>query len=244
MNREAQGVVVLLAGAAVLRASMSDLYLRYVRAGLRPYLLLTGVALIVAALAIFYYERKSARAHRPAGGGHGHAHREPRVAWLLLLPVFALVLVVPPALGSYEASRTGTALQLEPSLDFPALPAGDPVTLTVFSYARRAVYDHGRSLGTRRVRITGFVTVGPQGAPYLTRILINCCAADAQPIKVGMAGQVPTGLRPDAWLEIVGRYTPRQVRDDIGGGPIPYIDVSEARFVPAPAEQYENFTAS
>ena len=39
MNRQAQAVVMVLLGGAVLRISVGDLYLRYVKAGLRPFLL-------------------------------------------------------------------------------------------------------------------------------------------------------------------------------------------------------------
>ncbi|MFD0656923.1 hypothetical protein [Thermocatellispora tengchongensis] len=41
-------------------------------------------------------------------GGHDHSH-VPQVAWLLCLPVFALFLISPPALGSYAAARVDTA---------------------------------------------------------------------------------------------------------------------------------------
>jgi uncharacterized repeat protein (TIGR03943 family) len=234
VNRQAQGLVLLLVGGAVLRASSTDLYLRYVKAGLRPLLLVAGAVLIVAAVVTFWYEFRPG-GPRPDGDGHGH--REPRVAWLLVLPLFALIVAVPPALGSYAADRTGTVLQPPPGL--ATLPAGDPLRLTVLDYATRAVYDHGHSLGGRRVEITGFITVGPRGAPYLTRMVLSCCAADAQPVKVGLSGQVPPALQPDMWFDVVGTYTDRQIKDDVNGGPIPFIEVSRANEVPAPHDPYE-----
>jgi uncharacterized repeat protein (TIGR03943 family) len=233
VNREAQGVVLLVVGGAVLRASLTDLYLRYVKAGLRPFLLVAGVILIVAAVATFWYEFRSRREHDDA-----RAHREPRIAWLLILPVLALIVVAPPALGSYAAIRAGTALQRP--VGFPDLPAGDPLRISLLDYATRAVYDDGHSLGGRRVEITGFITVGGRGVPYLTRMVLNCCAADAQPIKVGLSGQVPANLRPDTWLDVIGTYTAKQTKDEINDGPIPYLDVSQVRTVPAPDDQYES----
>jgi uncharacterized repeat protein (TIGR03943 family) len=230
VNRRAQGALLLVAGGAVLRVGLTDVYLRYVKAGLRPFLLVTAVVLIVAAAATFWYELR--------GGKPREHHHEPRVAWLLLLPVLALIVVVPPALGSYAASRAGTVLQAPPG--FPALPAGDPLRITVLDYATRAVFDHGRSLAGRRITITGFVTLGDNGQPLLTRMMLNCCAADAQPVKVGLTGKVPPDLRPDTWLDVVGTYTDRQARDAVNGAPIPFIDVTEATTVPAPPDQYEN----
>jgi uncharacterized repeat protein (TIGR03943 family) len=236
VNRQAQGLVLFLLGGAVLRASLTDLYLRYVKTGLRPLLLVAGVVLIAAAVTTFWYELRTARATREKRPEH--EHHQPRVAWLLVLPVLALVVVTPPALGSYAANRAGTALQ-EP-VGFPALPAGDPLQIGLVDYAGRAVYDHGRSLGDRRVRITGFITVGGRGVPYLTRMVLNCCAADAQPVKVGLAGHVPSTLRPDTWLEVIGTYTSKQAKDDVNDGPIPFIEISQARPVPAPHDRYES----
>jgi uncharacterized repeat protein (TIGR03943 family) len=150
----------------------------------------------------------------------------------------ALIVVSPPALGSYAADRTGTVLQRPPG--FPTLPAGDPLRLHVLDYATRAVYDHGRSLADRRVAITGFVTLGRGGTPILTRLVLSCCAADAQPVKVGLTGHVPDGLRADTWLEVVGTYTDKQTKDVVNGGPIPFIEVSQATIVQAPRDRYES----
>ncbi|MFI5995973.1 TIGR03943 family putative permease subunit [Streptomyces sp. NPDC051362] len=242
MNRQAQAAVLFLVGAAVLHAGATDLYLRYVKAGLRPLLLAAGVVLIVTALATVGYEvrerRTSSGTSGSAGGdGHAHPHREPHISWLLVLPLLALILVAPPALGSYSAMRTGTALQAP--FGYPALPAGDPVPLGLVDYAGRAAYGHGHTLGDRRVRITGFVALDHAGTPYLVRMALNCCAADAQPVKIGLSGRIPPVLQPDAWLEVTGTYSSRRTRDPVNGGIIPFLDVSTARPVPAPRDPYD-----
>ncbi|MET9411847.1 TIGR03943 family protein [Streptomyces sp. NPDC002935] len=275
MNRQAQAAVLFLVGAAVLHASVTDLYLRYVKAGLQPLLLAAGVVLIVTALATVWFEvrehrtasaarpgekrageRDGEEAHEQEDGhehadtdtdadtdghtdtdGHGHTHREPRIAWLLVLPLLALILVAPPALGSYSAMRTGTALQAP--FGYAKLPAGDPVPLGLVDYASRAAYDHGRSLGGRRVRITGFVALDHAGTPYLVRMALNCCAADAQPVKIGLSGRIPPVLRPDTWLEVTGTYTAKRTRDPVNSGIIPFLDVSAARPVPTPHDPYD-----
>jgi uncharacterized repeat protein (TIGR03943 family) len=250
VNRPAQGLVLLVLGGAVLRAGLTDVYLRYVRAGLKPYLLVTGVVLIVAALATLWYEWQASRsagsarsaepAPEPEPAPEHHHHHEPRIAWLLVLPLFALVVVVPPALGSFAADRAGTVLRKP--FGYPTLPAGDPIRLEVLDYATRAVYDHGRSLTGRRVEITGFVTTGGHGTPYLTRMVLNCCAADAQPVKVALTGKIPptlAGSGKDTWVDVIGTWTPRRTKDEINSGVIPYIEVSQARVVAAPSDEYE-----
>ncbi|MFJ8636888.1 TIGR03943 family putative permease subunit [Streptomyces sp. NPDC093568] len=234
MNRQAQSAVLFLLGASLLHAGGTDLYLRYVKQGLRPLVLAAGAVLIAAAVATVWYERGRARRRKRTDE---HAHPEPRVAWLLVLPLLALILVAPPALGSYSATRTGTALQ-EP-LAYPGLPAADPLPLSVVDYAGRAVYDHGRTLRGRHVRLTGFLALDRDGTPYLVRMTLNCCAADAQPVKVALTGQVPPVLQPDTWLQVTGTYTPRRTEDPVNGGPIPFIEVTEARPVAEPVDPYD-----
>ena len=279
MNRQAQAAVLLLTGGAILHTGLTDLYLRYVKAGLRPLLLAAGVILIATAVATVWYERRhatpaapdplatsatpssqgspaapaapavvtapaspAADASPPADASPAvaetHPHREPRIAWLLVLPLLALILVAPPALGSYSALRTGTALQEQP-WGFADLPAGDSVRLSLVDYAGRAVYDHGRSLDNRRVTTAGFLAVGRDGTPYLVRMALSCCAADAQPVKIGLTGRTPPVLRPDTWLQVTGTYTAKQTRDPVNDGVIPFLDITRAKPVKAPRDPYD-----
>ncbi|MCX4470640.1 TIGR03943 family protein [Micromonospora sp. NBC_01655] len=250
MNRQAQAVVLLLLGGAVVRASVTDLYLRYVKEGLRPFLIAAGLVLVATAVTTLWYELRppATGEHEPGDGPgeHGHepgdgaGHHEPRVGWLLLLPVFGLLLVAPPALGSYAAEQAGTALAAEaqPS-DYPPLPPGDPAPVTVLDYASRALFDRGTSIGDRRVRLTGFIVAGPDGQPLLARMVLSCCAADGRPVKLGLTGDVPLGLPNDTWVEATGRYSVRVGRDPVNDAEIPYLAVESWREVPAPRNQYE-----
>ncbi|MCX4907624.1 TIGR03943 family protein [Streptomyces sp. NBC_00878] len=285
MNRQAQAAVLFLTGGAILHAALTDLYLRYVKAGLQPLLLAAGVVLIATATATVWYEHRGAgtptespteaeapagaeppaEAEAPAGaeppagaeavaeadapapahtdthlhtGAHPHTHHEPRISWLLVLPLLALVLVAPPALGSYSAMRTGTALQKQP-WGFADLPAGDTVRLNLVDYAGRAAYDHGRSLDHRRIKIAGLLALDRDGSPYLVRMALNCCAADAQPVKIGLTGRIPPVLRPDTWLEATGTYTTKQTKDPLNDGIIPFLDVTDVKPVRAPRDPYD-----
>lgn len=215
MNRTASCVVLLLLGAAVVKVCLTDRYLRYVKAGLWPFLLLSGVVVLALAVA--------------------NRHRQPRVAWLLVLPVVALVVVAPQPLGSYAAGNSGTALV--ESDEYPPLPAGDPVRVTVLDYASRAVFDEGRSLGGRRVVLTGFVAGGPGGETLLVRMILTCCAADGRPVKVVLDGVVPA--EPDTWVEVVGTYRERSVVDAVNGERIPFLRVESVQVVPEPQRPYE-----
>jgi uncharacterized repeat protein (TIGR03943 family) len=171
------------------------------------------------------------------GQDHGHGHGGPRVAWLLVLPVFAVFLIGPPALGSYAAARGGTSVAKQS--DYAPLPAGDPVTLPVLDYASRAVWDAGASLTDRRVRLTGFVSPRPGGGVYLTRMILTCCAADGRPVKVALSGNVPRQIPADTWIEVVGRYDAATDKDGANNETIPYLTVESIRQVGQPTQPYE-----
>ena len=252
MKRDAQAVLLLLIGGTLIKISMNGTYVRYVKVGLRPLLVLAGAVLIVIAAATLW---RVIRPPVPAAEGptdhhddevqedddeDGHAHEHPRIGWLLLVPTLALLLFAPPAVGAFQASRNGTALSAAANSDFAPLPAGDPVRLTVLDYASRAVFDHGRSLEDRRLLLTGFVIEGPNGRPYLARMLVACCAADARPVKVALTGAVPAHLVAETWIEVVGTYPGGSDRDPVNGEVIPYLEVRTVREIAAPQQQYES----
>ncbi len=161
------------------------------------------------------------------------------MGWLLILPVLGLLLVAPPALGSYAAEQTGTALSAPRQSDYPPLPDGDPAPVTVLDYAARALFDRGTSIGDRRVLLTGFIATGADNEPILARMVLSCCAADGRPVKLGLTGDVPAGLPNDSWVEVIGRYSDRIGRDPVNDAEIPYLEVESWRQVPAPTRQYD-----
>lgn len=240
MNRQAQGVVLLLLGGAVLKASLTDMYLRYVKESLQPFLIAAGALLVVAAIMTIFHDLKK-EAHEDHDE-HGH-HHEPRVGWMLIAPVLGLLLVAPPALGAFAAGQSGSAKLQEADL-YPPLPEGDPAKISVLDYATRAIFDKGVSMKDgagkdRKVQISGFISQGPDGKQVLTRMMLSCCAADARAIKVGMTGRPPEGLSENQWVEVVGVYTATTAKDPVSNNDIPFIDVLEWKPIEPPRNQYE-----
>ena len=236
MNRQAQAVVLFLFGGAILKASLSDLYLRYVKEGLRPFLIAAGALLVLAAIMTIWYELRSV----DDGDGHddhGHAHHEPRVGWLLILPVLGLLLVAPPALGSFTAGQSGT-VQVSGSSDYPPLPAADPAPIGLLDYASRAIYDEGRSLSGRRLQLIGFVNTSPEGV-QLARIVVSCCAADGRPIKVGLTGGPVIDVPAGTWVQVTGKHTAQRGKDTVNQADIAYLEVEQWQPVSPPKQQYE-----
>ena len=256
MNRQAQAVIMLLLGGAVLRTTFTDTYLRYVKEGLRPFLIVAGALLVAAAVMTLWYDLRGSRPgatdatpddeHGKTGDGdghghgHGHGHHEPRVGWLLLFPVLGLLLVVPPALGSYAAGQAGTVLTAQSAdSDYPPLPAGDPAPVSLLDYASRALFDSGKSLTGRNLLLTGFVTPGPDGQPMLARMVLTCCAADGRPIKVGLTGGTPVSVPADTWVKVIGVYSDRTAKDSVNKATVPYVEVRSWQEITAPKQPYE-----
>jgi uncharacterized repeat protein (TIGR03943 family) len=266
VTREVGSVLLILVGGAVLRISVTDVFLRYVKPDLRPWLIVSALVLLVlgawGVIDVVREARDEARDDDPAAGagpdeagaaagagpdertapaghggpdhaGHHHApgHAGPRTAWLLVLPVAAIFLVAPPALGAFTAERQGTVVAapaggLEDP--FPPLPAGD--------YSSRAVWDAGATLEGRTVSLTGFVSAAPDGGWYLTRLALSCCAADAYAIKVKVLG-VEGRPADDTWVTVTGTWVP-------GGGvespdAIPWLQAASLAGTIEPVQPYE-----
>jgi uncharacterized repeat protein (TIGR03943 family) len=219
VKRFVQVGLLVLSGLGLLQASLlTDLYLRYVKEGMRPLLIGSGVLLILLGVA----EAVSWRRTPEGGGGHGqdrhdhgghgpggHDHSGvPRVAWLLFLPALSLLFYAPPALGSFTASREAPkAVAVVEEDGFEPLPATSPLPITLTDFTQRVQQDTGRAIKGRTVRMTGFVTpAGGGDGWYLTRILLSCCAADAQSVKVRVYGvEAPAA---DTWVTVTGTWHP------------------------------------
>jgi uncharacterized repeat protein (TIGR03943 family) len=159
-----------------------------------------------------------------------------RGGWALLIAALAVLVLSPPALGTDPAARLGT---LRPAVvALPTLPEGDPAPLSLVDYVRRAAGD-GASLEGRRVRLVGFVLAGPNGQPYLARLVMGCCAAGARPVKVGLTGNLPGVLIPGAWVAVTGVRSELVDRDPVNSAPIPYLSVQDVTDLEPPIDPYE-----
>ena len=214
MSRMTGHAVLLLLGCYVLQVAWTDAHLAYVQGGFRPFLVAAAVVLLALGVAGVVRERPGRE--RPAAGddhGHDHGHEHghgPRVAWLMLAPVAVLLLVAPPALGSFTAARQPQQVVAAAPVAVgigPDDPGEDFRTLPLSAYAIRALAEDTSALEGRRVRLTGFVTPREGGGWYVSRIAIQCCAADAVALTVVVDG--PQGdLAADQWVDVVGTWAP------------------------------------
>ncbi|MFI5610416.1 TIGR03943 family putative permease subunit [Amycolatopsis sp. NPDC051903] len=176
----------------------------------------------------------------PAGDdGHGHAHPA-RSAWLLVVPVLAVFLVAPPALGADSVTRTEARVPQSAATTsaaaFPPLPAGKVVDLPVNEVVTRAGWDANGTLNGRTIGMSGFV-VHTEGRTLLARLVISCCAADAAPVTVHVKGGAADRFPSDTWLKVTGQVVPGTANEANGYTP-DFVPTTVER-IAAPQDPYE-----
>ncbi|KOX10294.1 hypothetical protein ADL05_25440 [Nocardiopsis sp. NRRL B-16309] len=179
------------------------------------------------------------------GDGHGHDHaRAPGIAWMLLLPVLAVFVVAPPALGAYtvetsaesaapprDSARSG---RFDDGLEEAA--PGEVVEMDIQAFIMRAWIDEDRTLVGREVELTGFAVPDPDGEGwYLARLQMACCAADAVVNKVLIDdGEIP---EEDSWWRVRGTWVePEGALEDVSQHELEVIAREPVQNPPDPYE--------
>ncbi|MFJ6674331.1 TIGR03943 family putative permease subunit [Actinosynnema sp. NPDC091369] len=238
MRRETQNILLVLLGGALLKLALTGTYLRYVKESLQPWLVLTGAVMVVLALLSIVRDIRGGQ-QDPSGVEHaGHEHGTSRSPWMLLLPVFAVFLISPPALGADTVNRSdrNAAQEANASSGFAPLPSDDVIPLTISEFVTRTAWDDSGSLDDRTVKLTGFV-VRKDADVFIARLTISCCAADASPVKAKMAGQDFAALPTDQWVEATGRVVPGSATKETAF--VPTFTVSQVVPIATPEDTYE-----
>ncbi|MFJ1765320.1 TIGR03943 family putative permease subunit [Amycolatopsis sp. NPDC088138] len=242
MKRETQNILLILLGGALVKIAVNGDYLRYVKPAQQPWIIAGGVVMVVLGAVAVVRDLLAARAKAPAEDSHdSHDHtHSARPAWLLLVPVLAVFLVAPPALGADSVIRTEARVPASAAAAnaaaFPPLPAGNVVPLSVNEFVSRAGWDKAGTLDGRTVSLTGFV-VHAEGRTLLARLVISCCAADAFPVTVRLTGTEAARYASDAWIQVTGQVVPGTATR--ANSYTPDFTAASVATVPAPKDPYE-----
>ena len=232
MSRGTQNTVVLLVGLSAVVMVIKGTYLHFVKPSLLPWLLAAAAVLIALAVASIVRDLR----HAPAED-HGHTHR-PWLVWLLLVPIALTTFVVPPPLGA-QGTAPETPAATEPARRaFPPLPGGRAPTVPIPDVVMRAAADSTNSLDGRLITITGFTLRYPDSTD-LGRVVIVCCAADAQLARIHLSGAAvaeAAGYPEDTWLQLEGTVVPGT--SSISTNFIPTMAVSAVTRIDKPANTY------
>ncbi|NLG54891.1 MAG: TIGR03943 family protein [Rhodococcus sp.] len=241
MTRSTSNIVLFLIGVMTVKMTWDGSFARYVAVGFRPYLALTGIALIALALSAMRQDLRRAASN----ASHSHSHSD-GVHWLLVCAVVVVAFVAPPPLSHSAVSTIHTEFPaaLEQQV-FPPLPPGDAPEINLADAVSRAARDSTDSLVDREITVTGFIVrTSNGGAPRsdgstdgidLARIRIICCAADARTVRVHLATDTPQ-LPEGTWVRVRGVVDPQSSTPATRF--IPTLHVSDLTEIPAPDNQY------
>jgi uncharacterized repeat protein (TIGR03943 family) len=239
VKRETQNILLILLGGALVKIAVNGDYLRYVKPAQQPWVIAGGAVMVLLGAVAIVRDLLAAREKAAVEADHGHSHSA-RPAWLLLVPVLAVFLVAPPALGADSVLRTEARVPASAAAAnaaaFPPLPAGTVVPLTVNEFVSRAGWDAAGTLDNRTVSLTGFI-VHTGGRTLLARLVISCCAADAFPVTVRLRGGEADHLASDAWIQVTGQVVPGTATKD--NNYTPDFTLASMTTVPAPKDPYE-----
>jgi putative membrane protein len=121
---------------------------------------------------------------------------------------------------------------------FPPLPSGRAPEVSLPEVVMRAANDSSGSLTNRLVTVTGFALNEPGGVD-LARIVIICCAADAQLARIHLRdhdGGATLRFADNTWLRVEGEVTPAVRQPHTA--PIPTLRGVTVTPVNAPANPY------
>jgi uncharacterized repeat protein (TIGR03943 family) len=236
MKRETENTVLLLVGLSIALIVATGVFTRYVKPSLLPWLILTAALLIVLALvSIIGDVRRGGRKH---DDDDGHAHRG-GVVWLLVVPIVVLIFVTPPALRPQAATGSVTNVSNDVlRVAFPPLPPGRAPEISLAEAVVRSANDSTGSLNNRPITVVGFALNEPGGMD-LARIVIICCAADAQLARIHLRDHdgASTFHFPDnTWLRVEGVVTPAERQPHTP--PVPTLRAVSVTPIPAPANPY------
>jgi uncharacterized repeat protein (TIGR03943 family) len=239
MNMLAAQLLFIVA-ALFVKLQISGLYASYVRAYMRYTFLPVAAILVILGVALLLRDRSR---QRQADASHdGHPHALAVTSWLLVLPAVALFVVAPGPLRAQAALRNG--ISPGRSAFSPNLPTLHPnaegiISLGVLDAAYRGTEDPTHSLREKRIHVVGFVVHEKSEQPgrfLLTRFVIHCCAADAEPYSVEV--EIPQGTAdpPDnTWVSAVMTWVGPQPK-----GAYALFDQASIADIPAPANPYDN----
>jgi uncharacterized repeat protein (TIGR03943 family) len=124
------------------------------------------------------------------------------------------------------------------TMHFPPLDGTDP-TMTIKDLVLRALYDADNSVRDTAVTVTGFIAPagdGYRGGYTIARMVISCCAADANPMQLHVAGDAP--LPSNTWVNAVVTVVPDTATMD--NGYVPTVTLSSMTTTNQPDDPYEH----
>lgn len=240
MRRDTENTLLILLGVSVAMIAVTGTFTRYVKPGLLPWLAASAVIVIGLGLAAIVRDVRRGRTdHDHDHEGHGdHTHKH-GATWFLVLPIVLLIFIVPPALSARSIAPANIAASSNtPRRAFPPLPPGDAPAVPLPEVLMRIAAGSSDTLAGRTITVTGF-TFKEGARTDLAKIVIVCCAADAQLARLQMSGPAAasaSALPENTWVSVTGTVPDGQSYR--GPSSIPVIEVKGVTRTDPPKSTY------
>lgn len=240
MRRDTENTLLILLGVSVAMIAVTGTFTRYVKPGLLPWLACSAVIVIGLGLAAIIRDvRRGHTEHDHNHEGHGdHSHKH-GATWFLVLPIVLLIFIVPPALSARSIAPANISASANtPRRAFPPLPPGDAPSVPLPEILMRIAAGSSDTLSGRTITVTGF-TFKDGERTDLAKIVIVCCAADAQLARLHMTGPAAASaaaLPENTWISVTGTVPGGQSYR--GPSSIPAIEVAGITRTDPPKSTY------
>jgi uncharacterized repeat protein (TIGR03943 family) len=212
------------------------------------YTLLTVIMAVLTLLVLVGMAAVGVSSAADEDGDHDHVTRVSAVGRLLvwsngavLVCVALALLVIPPATLSSSARQNRELVTSGQALDstkVAALVGADPATFSVRDWAALLSQGGPEAVLGKQVDLSGYVLDrGKEDVFFIARLVVSCCAVDAQPIGVpvyrpGWRDEV----EPGAWIRIEGAFVKNPSRDSqegvaVGVGSLANIEEPDQPYV-------------
>ena len=141
--------------------------------------------------------------------------------------------------GSGHGIGTKAFAKQRPTMVFPALPTGQNPAMTLKEFIMRALYDADNTVSNNNITVVGFIADPGDGytSGYsLARMTISCCAADASPMRVHVAGTAKYPV--NTWVTAV--ISAQVGTADSDNDYVPTVDLVSMSTISQPSDPYEH----
>jgi len=211
--------------------------------------LVTGILLCASGALLWWSDEKNPAEQNCVGGCCEHSHTGFGIGrflsfLVLSVPVALAAVISPDSYGSVMIRNRGVIETVEKVADTPitpkhspsqARPNDEPVTVEVGDLLIAAQSKSGMAqYDGKRVELTGQVYPLGEGKFELVRMLMLCCAADAQMLVVRVESDHDFRLPAMKWAKITGRVSFAKKGDH----DIPVVAAEKVMPIAQPADPY------
>jgi putative membrane protein len=184
-------------GAMLLRKAWSDQLVLYIHPRYTPLVVVTGIVLLVLAVAKIWGANSAPTSLRGRAGIYA----------LLLVPVTLGVLIPAVPVGSSLVDAQGLQATGTGYNSVQPVSVGDTTQWTLLDWMYMRYGEQAEQIDGKPVKVVGFVYRDPVQPPdefTVMRYTLSCCVADRRGVFLPVRWEGASTLQNDQWVEVSG----------------------------------------